>query len=243
METNCGRWSGGPSFALFPGVPDREPANTRGSSDVLRFGPRERPASQVPRLPLPELGFSTKAGMAEVGPGWAVPQGSNRIYWGRHGDTNGGVYRMAVWVVRGGEREDEEEALETGVLALGYGLREDLSNVMSWQDVQKLLRDKERGAKDASTGARARSIWRFKEKIEVGDLVVMPRRSQKTVAIAEMVGEYFFRPRATPPISWPSSRLDQQGHVQGCDVTGLAKVDERIRRGLFPALPRVRNCA
>ena len=104
---------------------------------------------------------------------------------------------MAVWVVRGGEREDEEEALETGVLALGYGLREDLSNVMSWQDVQKLLRDKERGAKDASTGARARSIWRFKEKIEVGDLVVMPRRSQKTVAIAEMVGEYFFRPRAT----------------------------------------------
>ena len=104
---------------------------------------------------------------------------------------------MAVWVVRGGEPQDEEEALETGVLALGYGLREDLSQIRTWQAAQELLRQMEPEATDDSTGSRARRIWNFKDNIELSDLVVMPRLGQPTVAIGRMAGEYHFRQDAT----------------------------------------------
>ena len=101
---------------------------------------------------------------------------------------------MAVWIVRGGERRHEDEALSTGVLALGYGLFEDLSEVGTWQEIQELLRQMEPGATDNSTGSRARRIWNFKDNIDLGDLVVMPRLGLSTIAIGEMVGEYHFRP-------------------------------------------------
>ena len=104
---------------------------------------------------------------------------------------------MAVWVVRGGEPQDEDKALDTGVLGLGYGLFKDLAGIVTWQDIQKLLGEGDREAKASSTGSKARQIWKFKDKINLGDLVVMPRRRQGTIAIGEMEGEYQFLPDAS----------------------------------------------
>ena len=88
---------------------------------------------------------------------------------------------MAVWVVRGGRRrEQEEEALASGVLAIGYGLSEDLSDTRTIEDVKSLLRQKDPNAADGSIGSDASRLWNFKENIKIGDLVVMPRKGQST---------------------------------------------------------------
>ena len=104
---------------------------------------------------------------------------------------------MTAWIVRGGDPTDEEEALENGVLALGYGLKHDLSELRTMEDISLLLRQTRPDVEDGSISSWAGQIWNFKENIQVGDLVVMPRKGRDTVSIGEMSGEYYFLPDAS----------------------------------------------
>jgi hypothetical protein len=102
--------------------------------------------------------------------------------------------QMTAWVVRGGELQDELEALDTGVLAIGYDLRHDLSNVGSKAELKELLRQTHRDKADGTISSWAGQIWVFMENVQERDLIVMPRRGQQTVAIGKMAGGYQFRP-------------------------------------------------
>ena len=105
---------------------------------------------------------------------------------------------MTAWVVRGGELQDELEALDTGVLAIGYDLRHDLSNVGSnvgsKAELKELPRQTHRDKADGTISSWAGQIWVFMENVQERDLIVMPRRGQQTVAIGKMAGGYQFRP-------------------------------------------------
>ena len=101
---------------------------------------------------------------------------------------------MAAWIVRGGRPEHEQEALADGVLAIGYDLAEDLSNVGTYEDVKHLLQQIKPDAKPGTVSSEAGRIWNFKDSIKIGDLIVMPRKDGPTIAVGEMAGEYKFRP-------------------------------------------------
>ena len=48
---------------------------------------------------------------------------------------------MTAWVVRGGRNgEREADALEKGVLTIGFGLVEDLRKIQTKEDAKRLLR-------------------------------------------------------------------------------------------------------
>ena len=102
---------------------------------------------------------------------------------------------MTAWVVRGGRNgEREADALEKGVLTIGFGLVEDLRNIQTKEDAKRLLRQTNPEAKPGTIASHASVLWTFRDEIKIGDLIAMPRKGQSTIAIGEIEGEYEYRP-------------------------------------------------
>ena len=94
---------------------------------------------------------------------------------------------MAVWTIRGGRVGEYEEAfLEKGVVAVGFGLR---SSVVDFTD---------RDALRAHLGNRssADQIWRLYNDVENGDMVVLPRKLTRQVAVGRISGAYSYQPES-----------------------------------------------
>lgn len=119
---------------------------------------------------------------------------------------------MAVWVVRGGAYgEREEEALENGMLTIGFGETADLTAAQTPGQVREVVSQTHPDATPNQIGNWTRQVWDFRGGIKTGDLVVMPRKGQPTIAIGEISGEYRFRPEISGfqqgrPVTW----IDQE---------------------------------
>ena len=126
---------------------------------------------------------------------------------------------MTAWVVRGGSRgEREAEALDNGMLTIGFGLSGDLSGVSGRDAFIEVLRElrPERTADQVRNDGR--QAWCFVELIEPGDLAVMPRKGTGFVAVGVFVGDYLYRSGAGEfahgrRVSWINTevRRDQIG--------------------------------
>ncbi len=102
---------------------------------------------------------------------------------------------MAVWVIRGGRNgEREEEALDNNVLTIGFGYADDLSKAKTLEDVAGEIQKFIPSATSNQIASWSRQLWSFKSRIEIGDLIVMPRKGQPFVAIGTMTEAYAFRP-------------------------------------------------
>ena len=105
-----------------------------------------------------------------------------------------------AWTVRGGEKgEREQAALDDGLIILGWEeLAEDLSRVVSTDDLSALLRAAYPDAGQRTIHNWAYQLWQFLREMQVGDLVVMPRKYKSVIAIGRVTGEYRYRPEAMP---------------------------------------------
>ena len=97
---------------------------------------------------------------------------------------------MAVWVIRGGSYE--EEALEDGKISIDYSVMRDLQYVQTREDVRNLVQLDFPNEANNRIGQITGQLWSFKSSIDIGDLIVMPRKGQPTIAIGEMAGDYVF---------------------------------------------------
>ena len=96
---------------------------------------------------------------------------------------------MAVWVVRGGKHgEREEEALENGMLTIGWNELGDLSGVQTKEDVKSTISGIKPYFTPNQLGTYTGQIWNFTRTIQTGNLVVMPRKGQPTIAIGKNNG-------------------------------------------------------
>lgn len=127
---------------------------------------------------------------------------------------------MAVWVVRGGAYgEREEEALENGMLTIGFGVTADLTTAQTREQVREVVGQAHPDKTPNQIGSLTGQVWAFRGMIESGDLVAMPRKGQPTIAIGEISGRYRFRPENPSlahgrPVEWinqevPRASLDQ----------------------------------
>ena len=105
---------------------------------------------------------------------------------------------MAVWVVRGGsEGEHEQGFIREEMVAIGFYVGEDLSDVtLSRQDFKELVQAYGPNESDGQTNSYTRQLWAFVRNIRVGDLVVLPRKGRQTIDIGEIVGRYQYLPEA-----------------------------------------------
>ncbi len=102
---------------------------------------------------------------------------------------------MTVWVVRGGNNgEIEGAALERGLALIGWPAVGDLTDVSSKDTMRGLLQQSYPNSPNGRIINHATSLWYFRADIEVGDLIVMPRKGQKTIVVGEVLGEYEYRP-------------------------------------------------
>lgn len=115
---------------------------------------------------------------------------------------------MAVWVIRGGSYE--EEALEEGKISIDYDVSEDLKDAQTRDDVRNLVQMVFPHVDNNRIGQITGQLWNFREGIEIGDLIVMPRKGQPTIAIGEMTGDYVFL-------------ADRPEHCHGREVTWINK--------------------
>jgi hypothetical protein len=101
---------------------------------------------------------------------------------------------VRAWTVRGGRHgEREQAALDEGMIILGWGELDDLSNIISVDQLYTALRDKYPNARSRTTTSWAHELWRFLKVMNVGDLVVMPQKYEPMIAIGRVIGEYEYR--------------------------------------------------
>ena len=92
---------------------------------------------------------------------------------------------MAVWTIRGGRVGEYEDAfLEKGVVAVGFALSR---SVVDFTDREAL-----RAHLDNRSSAD--QIWRLYSEVGDGDMVVLPRKLTRQVAVGRISGEYSYQP-------------------------------------------------
>ena len=102
---------------------------------------------------------------------------------------------VRAWTVRGGENgEREQAALDEGLIILGWEeLGEDLSHVGSRDDLSALLRAAYPADGPRTIDNWAYQLWQFLKVMQIGDLVVMPRKHKSVIAIGRVIGNYQYR--------------------------------------------------
>ena len=103
---------------------------------------------------------------------------------------------MNVWVVRGGrEGEFEEFALQEGVAVINFGLRQSVADFTDKNDLIECLYREPRyeDLTKPKVMSAASQLWRFAKQVQLGDMVLLPRKSPKVVAVGRVASDYHFR--------------------------------------------------
>jgi len=128
---------------------------------------------------------------------------------------------LTLWMVRAGARGEREDfALQNNVVVIGWEELPDLSDVTSRDELDALCREIYPELKPNTVTNWVGQLWAFRERISVGDLVVLPLKTQSAIAIGEVVGPYAYNPEFPPDathhrrVKWlrtdlPRSALDQ----------------------------------
>ncbi len=93
---------------------------------------------------------------------------------------------MTVWVIKGGSNGEHEDAfLNKGVVGLGYGLEQSIADFPDRDALRSRLSNNRTGADQ---------VWRFYREVGDGDLVALPRKRTREVAVGRVTGSYAYRP-------------------------------------------------
>ena len=91
---------------------------------------------------------------------------------------------MTAWVIRAGRAGENEDAfIKQGVTAVGLGLKRSITEFTSREALRSCL-----------TQSQADQLWRFAKEMQVKDLVVLPRKRTREVAVGRITGEYGYQP-------------------------------------------------
>ncbi|MBK5303799.1 MULTISPECIES: restriction endonuclease [Gammaproteobacteria] len=112
---------------------------------------------------------------------------------------------MAIWLVRAGSTgEFEDKFIGEGRVYLTWDrLDADLSGLKQREHVQALLTERYPDAKAKTLQNWSSQIWPFAQRMQIGDWVVLPLKTQPVVYIGEIVGDYQFAGEGpTPFFHW-----------------------------------------
>ena len=131
---------------------------------------------------------------------------------------------MTVWLVRAGRYGERETlALEQGLAVIGWEEVPDLSGVTSRAALEELVRATYPDAGKGRVANWVGQLWAFCDRMQDGDLVVLPLKTQSAIAIGSVAGPYAFRSdlgSRRPP--HPTGEVDQGRHPAGALRPGPA---------------------
>jgi len=96
-----------------------------------------------------------------------------------------------AWVNRSGRHGERDSwAIEAGCSGGGWGEVPDLSSFSTREAVVELTNDVFKGAPDGKIANFAGQLWALRGRIEPGDLMVMPLKTTKQIALGRVTGPY-----------------------------------------------------
>ena len=151
---------------------------------------------------------------------------------------------MAIWLVRAGKQgEREEDALSGSQAVIGWEEVGDMSAASTREELAEMVRETYPSDGQNTVTNWVGQLWAFRERIQVGDLIVLPLKRRSAIAIGRCTGPYEFHAnsdvRHTRPVRWirtdlPRSAFDQDllyslgAFLTVCQIT-RNNAEERIR--------------
>jgi restriction system protein len=113
--------------------------------------------------------------------------------------------------------------VEDGFVAIGWSEAGDLTDVPDDRDAFKtLLRERFPDTSESWVANAAGQLLRFRHVMNRGDLVVYPRRADRTVNIGRIAGDYAYEPSRSEDypnvraVEWLKAGLPRDQFTQGC---------------------------
>jgi restriction system protein len=111
-----------------------------------------------------------------------------------------GFKKRPLWIIRGGTGEQAHDSFVSGCISLGWSRIKDLRLIAA--NRKAFRKEYRRHYRDDSPGAarmRASELYRFLNKVEVGDFIVYPsRKKDGLVHVGRVMGGYKFKPGRSP---------------------------------------------
>lgn len=152
---------------------------------------------------------------------------------------------MSIWVVRAGSYgEQEQGAIDNNVVTIGWNELPDLSKIKSREELTKLYTKVNPGDKKMTAANAVGQIWRFVHEIKKDDLVALPLKTQSSIALGTVAGDYEYRKVADNiihirSVKWlktiPRSAFDQDilyslGSLMTVCKVSRNNAEQRIKR-------------
>jgi restriction system protein len=117
---------------------------------------------------------------------------------------------MAVWIVRAGKYgEQEATALKEGLVTIAWNDLKNQSDIVrrakndedkARQELRKLYEQARPGISKDSISVGSGQVWAFIHRIQIGDLVVLPRKATHAIAIGKVTGDYEYTTKYGPDV-------------------------------------------
>ena len=120
---------------------------------------------------------------------------------------------MKVWMVRAGKvGQDEEFAIENNLAIVEWEEMPDLNKANTKETMRNLCKETYPDDGEGTISNYAGQLYAFSQRIEKGDLVVLPFKTQPTIAIGQVMESYQYlkckgEMRHTLPVKWVRTDL------------------------------------
>lgn len=120
---------------------------------------------------------------------------------------------MRAWAIRAGKHGERDAwALQTGYSGGGWEEIPDMTPYTTREEIGQLAVDVYKGRTDMAIANSAGQLWALRARIELGDLMVLPLKTTRQIALGWVTGPYEYREDVDParrhviPVDW--KRLD-----------------------------------
>lgn len=104
-----------------------------------------------------------------------------------------------AWLIRAGSNGEREDfVLEHGLAFGGWDGLPDLSGVLSRGEMKGILRRLLPGKSKMSVANYSGQLWALRAHVSIGDLIVLPRKKTRQIAIGVVTREYWYRDDPDP---------------------------------------------
>ncbi len=101
---------------------------------------------------------------------------------------------MTLWLVRAGQYgEQEQTAIEQNIVTIGWNDLPDMSRIKRREELSELYFRVYPDAKKMEAANHIGQIWRFIHEIHHNDLVALPLKTQSSIALGKIVGNYEYK--------------------------------------------------
>lgn len=120
-----------------------------------------------------------------------------------------------AWVIRSGRYGERDAwALQNGFSGGGWKAVPDLTNLGTRDEIAGVVAEAFKGSPDGALSNFTGQLWALRSRIRQGDLIVMPMKTTKQIALGRAIGSYEYRAdeedpqkRHVIPVDWQRDDL------------------------------------